>query len=63
MNINVLELFSLLLAVREFSHLWSNQHVVWFTDNTQVVAGINKGTSSTVHCMSMLPEIFWYSVS
>ena len=63
MNINVLELFPVLLAVREFSHVWANQHIVCYTDNTQVVAGINKGTSANIHCMSMLREIFWFSAT
>ena len=61
MNINVLELFPILLAVRLMGHLWVNQHVVCFSDNTQVVSCINRGTSINPHCMSMLREIFWYS--
>ena len=61
MNINVLELFPVLLATRSFAHDWSNQHVVCYSDNTQVVSCVNRGTSSNVHCMSMLREIFWFS--
>ena len=61
MNINVLELFPVLLAAREWGHTWSDQHIVCYSDNTQVVSCVNRGTSSNVHCMSMLREIFWYS--
>ena len=61
MNINVLELFPVLLATREWGHFWSNQHIVCYSDNTQVVSCINRGTSTNLHCMSMLREIFWYS--
>ena len=61
MNINVLELFPVLLAVRVWGHTWSNQHIVCYSDNTQVVVCVNSGTSTNVHCMSMLKEFFWYS--
>ena len=61
MNINVLELFPVLLAVQAWGHNWSNQHIVCYSDNTQVVSCVNRGTSTNVHCMSMLREIFWCS--
>ena len=35
-NINVLELWPILVGVRQWGHLWGNRTVVFVTDNTQV---------------------------
>ena len=63
MNINVLELFPILLAARLHGHEWINQHVICFSDNTQVVSCINRGTSINPCSMGMLREIFWLSAT
>ena len=60
-NINVLELIPLLLAARRFGQSWGNQKVLCFSDNTQVVSCVNKGTSINCFSMEMLREIFWSS--
>ena len=57
--INVLELVPVWLAVKKFSNIWENLHVVCYVDNTQVVSMINKGISKSVVAMDMLRSIFW----
>ena len=41
-NINVLEFIPVLIAMIRLAKSWSNRHVVLHSDNTQVLAGINK---------------------
>ena len=60
-NINVLELVPILLAVRQCGATWCNQHVICYTDNTQVVSCLNRGTSINLLSMEMLREICWSS--
>ena len=58
-NINVLELFAVVVALRRWGpHLGDSQiHVV--TNNTQVVYMVNTGRSANKTCMSYLREIYW----
>ena len=58
-NINFLELVPVYEALRRCVHQWSDQHVVVFTDNTQVVAMVNRGISDNKDCMELLRSIFW----
>ena len=58
-NINFLELVPVMQALERFHKLWSDRHIVLYSDNTQVVAMINKGTSANVHCMSYIRHMFW----
>ena len=60
-NINVLELVPVYLAATAYGHEWTNQHVILYTDNTQVVSCINRGTSVNTSSMGMLRDIFWLS--
>ena len=41
-NINMLELLSVLIAVRRWSHLWAGKHICVRSDNVSTVAAINK---------------------
>ena len=40
-NINVLELWPVLVGVRRWGHLWRDRTVVFMTDNTQIRAALN----------------------
>ena len=57
-NINVLELVPVWQAVRRYSGIWRDLHVLCLSDNTQVVSMINKGISVNHVAMEMLREIF-----
>ena len=61
-NINYLELFSILIAVRRWGSRWLNKRVYVEMDNTQAMAFINNGTCKNSIAMSWLREIFWISV-
>lgn len=60
-NINILELIPVWLCIQSHEAEWSNQHVVCYSDNSQVVAMINKGTSSSPVAMNLIRAIFWSS--
>ena len=53
LNINVLEMVPVWMALNRYASVWSNLHVVLYTDNTQVLCSLNKGTSSNPGCMTM----------
>lgn len=61
-HINTLELYAILLAVRHWAPAWRDHRVGIHTDNTQVMYGLNKGSSNNKESMSALREIFWWSV-
>ena len=61
-NINYLELFPILIAVRRWGPRWLNKRVCVETDNTQTMAFINNGTCKNPIAISWLREIFWISV-
>ena len=61
-NINYLELFPILIAVRRWGPQWLNKRICVETDNTQTMAFINNGTCNNPIAMSWLREIFWISV-
>ena len=60
-HINVKELCTIILAARRWAHLWSNKHIVIYTDNSCSMYSVNKGTSHNVKCMALLRELFWLS--
>ena len=62
LDINVLELWPVLQAVKKWGSSWSNTKVKVITDNTQVRQMINTGRSSSVMCMQWLRELFWVTV-
>ena len=61
-NINILELWPILLAVNRWGKLWKDRIVVFITDNTQVKAAINTGRSRNKLMMKWLRLIFWESI-
>ena len=61
-HINVLELLTVLIAVRRWGHLWKDRHIQIKCDNSSSVSAINKGTSRSPVFMRILREIFWHSV-
>ena len=61
MNINILELWPVLVAAQRWGSQWSGMKVRVMTDNTQVLHMVNTGRSSSVHCMFWIRELFWIS--
>lgn len=61
-SINFLELIPVWLACVMWGVQWKNQEVVCWSDNTQVVSAINRGTSCSPLAMALLRQVFWYSV-
>ena len=62
-NINVLELWPIVVGVRRWGPSWKNRSVVFVTDNTQVMAGLNSGRSKNKLSMAWLRVIFWASIT
>ena len=60
-NVNYLELYAALQAIRRWSPHWANCHVCLHTDNTQAMAFRNKGSCKNPTAMDWLREIFWLS--
>ena len=60
-NINYLELYAALHAIRRWSPHWANCHVCLHTDNTQAMSFLNKGSCKNTTAMDWLREIFWLS--
>ena len=60
-NVNYLELYAALQAIRRWSPHWANCHVCLHTDNTQAMAFLNKGSCKNPTAMDWLREIFWLS--
>lgn len=59
--INYLEVLSLEIAARRWSHIWSNQMVYVHCDNIAACAIINKGSSRHPIVMDSLRRVFWLS--
>ena len=62
-NINVLEMWPILVSVRRWGKLWMNRTVIFVTNNTQVMAALNSGRSKNKITMSWLRLIFWESIN
>lgn len=60
-NINVMELWPVLCAVRRWGAQMRDTGVTIRSDNSQVVTMLNTGRSGNVKCMRWLREIFWLS--
>ena len=57
-NINILELYPVLIAARRFGNMWQDKRVFVYTDNKSVQSFINSGTSKTSsHVMDCLREL------
>ena len=61
MNINVLEIWPVLVSAKRWGSSWRGAKVNILTDNTQVLQMINCGRSSSVLCMFWIRELFWLS--
>ena len=62
-NINVLELWPVLVAVKRWGESWDNKTICMVTDNTQVMAALRTGRSKNTTSMAWLRKIFWESVT
>lgn len=60
-HIIILELIPVWLCVKTHAREWANQHIVCFSDNSQVIYMLNKGTSLSPLAMVFIRSIFWYS--
>ena len=58
-NINVLELFAIVVGLRRWGQHLRDTQIQVVTDNTQAMYMVNTGRSSNKACMSLLREIFW----
>ena len=58
-NINELELGPIVEGLRCWYPEFKGKSVTVFTDNTQVMYMLRKGTSTNATCMEWLREIFW----
>ena len=61
-NINVLELWPIVVAVERWGDGWENRTVCMVSDNTQVVAALRTGRSTNKTSMEWLRRIFWRAV-
>jgi hypothetical protein len=61
-HINVLELFTVVLALRRWGAFLRNCHVRVMSDNMATVAAVNKSTSRSAELMPLIREIFWIGV-
>lgn len=58
-NINVLELYAVVMAVERWSHLLTNYFVTLKSDNMQVVYMLSNHASINSQCMDWLRRLFW----
>ena len=61
-NINVLELWPILVGIKRWSKILRNKSLTLFTDNTQVMHMLLKGSSTNLTCMAWIKEIYWTCV-
>ena len=61
-HINYLELIPVYIGLLIFANLFPDSHIVCYSDNTQVVSMINKGTSANHRAMRLLRHTFWLCV-
>ena len=61
-HINVLELFTVVLALRRWGSALLNSHVKIISDNMATVAALRKATSRSGSLMPLIREIYWICV-
>ena len=61
-NINVLELWPIVVGLKRWASKLRNKTLTLFTDNTQVMHMLIKGSSTNPICMSWIREIYWVCV-
>ena len=57
-NINVLELWPILVGLKRWASTLKNRSLMVFTDNTQVMFMLINGCSSNLTCMNWVREFF-----
>ena len=58
-NINVYELWPVVVGLKRWGHAYANSMVNIVTDNMQVLAMVNTGRSKNNLCMEWLRELYW----
>ena len=61
-NINVYELWPIVMGLKRWAPILRNQSLLVYTDNTQVMYMLLNGKSSNRICMAWLREIFWICI-
>lgn len=61
-NINVLELWPIVMGIKRLFTLLQHSTLCIYTDNTQVKCMLTKGVSSNKTCMAWLRELYWMCV-
>lgn len=61
-NINILELWPIVLGIKRWYLLLKDSTLLIYTDNTQVKFMLTKGVSSNKLCMSWIRELYWICV-
>ena len=61
-HINVLELFTVFLALVRWGSALSGSHVIIRSDNSVTIAALNKATSRGVEIMPIVRNIFWLCI-
>ena len=59
MDINILELWPVLVGLKRWCAIFKDSKVRLWTDNTQVRQMVNTGRSRSVRCMYWIRELFW----
>ena len=62
-HINVLELFTVLLALIRWGPQLAGSHVLILSDNSVMVTALNKTTSKGSEIMPLVRQIFWLCVN
>lgn len=62
LHINEKEILAVTIAAERWAHLWENQRILIFSDNSATVCSINKGTSRNPFLMQCIRHMFWLSV-
>lgn len=61
-NINVLELWPIVLGIKRWYSLFRNSTLLVYTDNTQFKFMLTKGVSCNRLCMAWIRELYWICV-
>lgn len=61
-NINILELWPILVGLKRWYPLLSHSTIIIYTDSTLVKYMLRKGVSANKTCMSWLRELYWLCV-
>jgi hypothetical protein len=62
LHINILELFTILIAAECWGHLWKGRHIMVRSDNYCTVTAINKGSCRSEKMILIIQQLFWLSV-